>query len=128
MPEDRLTLALLRRLDAVGSRDALIGDLVEEIAAGRPRIWVYTELGAAIALALAGSVRRHVRLTPYVVALALAAVMLASVAVLPARSVLTTWLTCYYLAGMASLFAHMAAETQPRRREDTKGLDSSTTK
>jgi hypothetical protein len=103
----RLALWVVARLDGAGTRDALIGDLLEEIERGRPRVWVYEQLVGACAFVLAGCVRRHLRLTPPVVALSLAAVLVVSGLWVPIRNVLATWLTCYYAAGTVSLFAHM---------------------
>jgi hypothetical protein len=56
------------------------------------------------------------------VALGLAAVLLVGAAVAPARSVLTVWLTFYYVAGAVSLFAHMAGQVQPRPSDATSRL------
>jgi len=103
----RLALRLLARADASGTREALIGDVLEEISRGRSRWWLCHQLIGLYGLALAAHARRHLRLTPCVVAVALGAVLLGGVTVAPVSSVLEAWLDFYLVAGTLSLFAHM---------------------
>ena len=51
-----LALWLLERVDSYGNREALIGDLVEEIAQGRSRFWIWQQVLALCGLAAAGHV------------------------------------------------------------------------
>ena len=108
----RFALRLLARADASGTREALIGDLLEEIARGRSRLWLCQQLIGLYGWALAAHARRHARLTPCMVAVALAAVLLGGVSIASVSSVLEAWLGFYLVAGTLSLFAHMASRAQ----------------
>jgi hypothetical protein len=108
----RFVLRLLAHADADGSREALIGDLLEEIARGRSRWWLYRQLIGVYGLALAAQARHHARLRPSLVAAALAATLLGGMSFAPLGSVLEAWLGFYLVAGTLSLFAHMAARAQ----------------
>lgn len=108
----RFALRLLARVDASGTRDALIGDLLEEIALGRSRWWLCRQLIGLYALALAAHLRHHARLTPGAVALALGAVLFGGALIASVGSVLEAWLGFYLVTGTLSLFAHMLARTQ----------------
>ena len=112
----RLALRLLLRADASGTREALIGDLLEEIARGRSRWWLWQQLFGLYGLALAAHARHHARLTPLVVALALSVVLLGGVSVASVGSVAEAWLGFYLSAGTLSLFAHMATRAQANVR------------
>jgi hypothetical protein len=111
-----LALRLLARADPSGTREALIGDLLEEIARGRSRWWLWQQLIGLYGLTLAAHARHHARLTPLIVALALAVVLLGGVSIASVGSVLQAWLGFYLVAGTASLFAHMAARAQANVR------------
>jgi hypothetical protein len=108
----RFALRLMARADSSGTREALIGDLLEEIARGRSRWWLCQQLIGLYGLVLAAHARRHARLTPCVVALALGVVLLGGVSIASASSVLEAWLGFYLVAGTLSLFAHMVARAQ----------------
>jgi len=108
----RLALTLLARADASGTREALIGDLLEEISRGRSRWWLWQQLIGLYGLALATHARHHARLSPFVVALALSVVLLGGVSIASVDSVAEAWLGFYLVAGTVSLFAHMAARAQ----------------
>jgi hypothetical protein len=108
----RLALRLLARADASGSREALIGDLLEEIAHGRSRWWLCQQLIGLYGWALASEIRHHARLRPSVVAAALSVVLLSGLSIAPVGIVLIAWLSFYLVAGTLSLFAHMAARAQ----------------
>ena len=109
-------LKLLTRADASGTREALIGDLLEEIARGRSRWWLCQQLIGLYGLALAAHARHHARLTPFVVALALCVVLLGGVSIASVGSVAEAWLGFYLVAGTLSLFAHRAARAQANIR------------
>jgi hypothetical protein len=108
----RFALRLLARADASGTREALIGDLLEEISRGRSRWWLCQQLIGLYGFALAAHARRHARLTPFMVAVALSAILLGGASVASVGSVLEAWLGFYLLAGTLSLFAHMVARAQ----------------
>jgi hypothetical protein len=108
----RLPERLLARAGASGTREALVGDLLEEIAAGRSRWWLCQQLIGLYGLALVAHARHHARLTPLVVALALTLVLLGGISIASLGSVLEAWLGFYLVAGTVSLFAHMAAGAQ----------------
>jgi hypothetical protein len=112
----RFALRLLARADASGTREALIGDLLEEISRGRSRLWLCQQLIGLYGLALAAHARHHARLTPCVVAVALGAVLLGGIAIASVSSVLEAWLGFYLVAGTLSLFAHMASRAQVTAR------------
>jgi hypothetical protein len=116
MVSPRFALRLLARVDAAGTREALIGDVLEEISSGRSRWWLCQQLIGLYGLALAAHVRDRARLTPCVVALALGAVLLAGVSIASVSSVLEAWLGFYLVAGTLSLFAHMLSRTQVKVR------------
>jgi hypothetical protein len=108
----RFALSLLARADASGTREALIGDLLEEISGGRSRWWLYQQLIGLYVLALAAQARHHARLTPCVVAVALGAVLLGGISIASVSSVVEAWLGVYLVAGTLSLFAHMVCRAQ----------------
>jgi hypothetical protein len=108
----RLALKLLARADASGTREELIGDLLEELARGRSGGWLWHQIIGLYGWALVAQARHHARLTPAVVATALGAVLLGGTSVSSLGSVLQVWLGFYLLAGTLSLFAHMAARAQ----------------
>jgi hypothetical protein len=107
----RLALWLLSRADAPGIREALIGDLIEEIARGRPRRWAWRQVVGLFGVALVAHARRHARVTPHLVALALATVLLGGVSIVPLVKVLEIWVGLYLVAGTLSLFAHVISRT-----------------
>ena len=112
MAVTRCAFKLLSRAGASGAREALVGDLLEEMYGGRSSWWLYRQLIGLYGLALAASVRQHARLTPFAIAVALGAMLLGAVSVGWAGSVLVAWLGFYLAAGTVSLFAHMMARAQ----------------
>ena len=108
----RIALRLLVLADGSGSREALIGDLLEEISGGRSRLWLCQQLIGLYGLALAAHARHHARLTPCAIAVTLGAVLLAGVAIASIGSVIEAWLGFYLVAGTLSLFAHMVCRAQ----------------
>jgi hypothetical protein len=108
----RFALRLLARADASGAREALVGDLLEELSRGRSRWWLYQQLIGLYGIALAAQARHGARLRPSVVAVALGAVLLSGLSIASAGSVMIAWLGFYLVMGTLSLFAHMAARAQ----------------
>jgi hypothetical protein len=108
MIRHRVALRLLARAHSAGVKEELIGDLIEEISDGRSQLWVWGQLAAVYGFAAIGYVRSHFRLTPPMIALSLAALLAAFAAFGSAGGAIVAWLGFYYVAGMASLFAHMA--------------------
>lgn len=104
----RVALRLLARADCVGVKEELIGDLVEEISGGRPQLWVWCQLTAVCGFAVLGRLRNSARLTPAMIAFALCALLAVGAAFGSVGGVIEAWLSFYYVAGTASLFAHMA--------------------
>ncbi|MBZ5559189.1 MAG: hypothetical protein LAO77_18100 [Acidobacteriia bacterium] len=102
----------MARADRSGTREALIGDLLEELAHGRSRWWLCHQLVGLYWSAFAAHARHHARLTPCAVALALSVVLLGGVSITSADNVLEAWLGFYLVAGTVSLFAHMMARAQ----------------
>ena len=115
MAGPRFALWLLARTDCSGSREALVGDLLEEIARGRSRFWAWQQLVGLAGFALVAHAQSHMRVTPNLVALALGVVLLGGMSIASLSRVLEAWLGFYLIAGTISLFAHMMSrETDSR--------------
>jgi hypothetical protein len=112
MRSHRLTLRLAAHASAFGASDALVGDLLEEIALGRSRLWVCQQLIGMYGFSLLGRLR-GARLTPPVIAMIITLALVAGASLAPAKVVLAVWLGFYYVAGTLSLFAHMASRSAP---------------
>ncbi len=125
MSSARLALWFLARVDALGARDALVGDLLEEIGRGQSRLWVWHQLAGIYWFALVARTRERVHVTPLAVALSAAVILVWGVSVAPLGAVLETWVCFYLFAGTASLFAHVTAGTAGGRTlvtaADTEG-------
>jgi hypothetical protein len=115
MAVTRFALWLLTRANAPGTREALVGDLMEEIARGRSALWVCQELTGLYGRALIAHARKTVRVTPPLVALALGVVMLGGASIASLEKVVETWASVYYVAGTMSLFAHVMSRTTASR-------------
>ena len=115
MPSPRFALRLLAYSDAFGVREEVVGDLLEEIANGRSRRWVWQQLIGLYGVALISRVRGRARLTAPAVALAVCAVLLAALPIASFSSVFEAWFGFYCLTGTLSLFAHMASRTADAR-------------
>lgn len=107
----RLALRLIVRAQAAGVKEELVGDLLEEISCGRSHAWLWRQVLGVYRLAAMAHVRRRARLTPAAIAVALCVLLIAAAAVASTGHVLVGWLVFYYIAGTASLFAHMASST-----------------
>lgn len=101
-------VAWLDRAEAFGIRPELIGDLHEEVARGRSSRWLCGQLLALAGVTAAAWVRDRVH-TPCGIRCVVLLLGLVAIAVVPTGQLLQAWLVVYYLAGMLSLFAHMAA-------------------
>ena len=104
----RMALRLLARSESIGVNEELIGDLMEEMSGGRSLLWMLRQMVGLYSLAAAARVRR-IRPRPPAIALGLSALLISAAAMGFAAGMLEAWLLFYYAAGMASLFAHMAA-------------------
>ena len=99
-------LWLLERFDSCGTREALIGDLVEEIAQGRSRFWVWQQVLALCGLAAAGQVRNYAQ-TAHLIALALGLFFVCGVWIAPPAKVFEAWAVVYFVTGTLSLFGDL---------------------
>jgi hypothetical protein len=106
---------LLTKTSAAGAPDALVGDLMEEIAHGRSSWWVLQELGGLYGLTFLAQVRDSIRITPLIVALALGLLLAGAASIASLEQVVETWTSVYYLAGTVSLFAHVMSRTTATR-------------
>ena len=105
----------LTRTSAAGAPEALVGDLMEEIAHGRSSWWVCQELVGLYGLALIAQARESVRITPLFVALVLGLVLAGGVSIASIEQVVETWTSVYYIAGTVSLFAHVMSRSTASR-------------
>jgi len=101
-------LWLLERVDACGAREALIGDLVEEIARGRSRFWIWQQVLALCGLEAAGRVRSFTR-TTHLIVLALGVFFAGGVWLAPPVKVFQTWAIVYFVTGTLSLFGDLVS-------------------
>jgi len=106
MTRPRFALWLLERLDSSGTREALIGDLVEEIARGRSRFWIWQQVLALGGLAAAGHVGNSAQ-TAHMIALALGVFFVGGVWLAPPGKVFETWAIVYFVTGTLSLFGDL---------------------
>jgi len=106
MTRPRFALWLLERMDSSGTREALIGDLVEEIAQGRSRFWIWQQVLALGGLAAAGHVGNSAQ-TAHMIALALGVFFVGGVWLAPPGKVFETWAIVYFVTGTLSLFGDL---------------------
>jgi hypothetical protein len=111
MAGPRLALWLLARTNRSGSHEALVGDLLEEIARGRSRLWAWQQLIGLAGFALVTHAQNHARVTPHLVALALGVVLLGGISIASLSRVLEVWLGLYLIAGTITLFADIISRT-----------------
>jgi hypothetical protein len=107
----QFALWLLARADRAGRREALVGDLLEEIAHGRSRYWVWQQVIGLGWFALVARARQQARVTPHLIALAISLVLLGGVSITSLSRVLETWAGLYLLAGTLSLFADVMSRS-----------------
>ena len=118
---------LLTRTNAAGAHEALVGDLMEELAHGRSSWWVCQQLVGFYGLAFIAQARASVRLTPLLVALVLGVVFVGGASIASFEQVIETWTSAYYIAGTVSLFAHVmsrATASDRLRIADGSGLEA----
>jgi hypothetical protein len=120
MPSSGVVLRLLDRLESYGLREEIVGDLIEEMARGRSPAWVCRQVVSLCGRTLSADLRRRAG-SPMGIALILSGASATALTVVPAGRLIQAWLVLYYVSGMASLFAHMAAADRPRN--DTRGDD-----
>jgi hypothetical protein len=106
MARPLLALWLLERLNSCGTREALIGDLVEEIAQGRSRFWVWQQVLALCGLDAVGHVRNCAQ-TAHLIALALGVFFVGGVWIAPPAKVFEAWAVVYFVTGTMSLFGDL---------------------
>jgi hypothetical protein len=117
MARPRIALWLLERFDSCGTREALIGDLVEEIAEGRSRVWVWQQVLALCGLAAAGHIRSYTH-TAHLIALALGVFFVGGVWIASPATVFQTWAIVYFATGTLSLFGDLISS----RTLDSRGI------
>lgn len=105
----RLAVRLLQRLEASGAREALIGDVLEEIARGRSRQWVWTQVLGLCACSAVDHARTHSHLTVPLSALSVGAAVLCGFSGTSLGPVLVVWSGIYLVAGTTSLVGHVLA-------------------
>ena len=115
MAVTRFAQWLLTRTSAAGAREALVGDLTEEIAHGRSSWWVCQELVGLYGLALIAQARESIRITPLFVALVLGLVLAGGASIASLEQVVETWTSIYYISGTVSLFAHVMSRSTASR-------------
>ena len=115
MAVTRFAQWLLTRTSAAGAREALVGDLTEEIAHGRSEWWVCQELVGLYGLALIAQARESIRITPLFVALVLGLVLAGVVSIASLEQVVETWTSISYISGTVSLFAHVMSRSTASR-------------
>ncbi len=111
----RLALWVLARAEAPGARAALIGDVLEEIAGGRSRWWIWRQAIGLCGFALVARVRGQARVTPQLVTLVLGVLLLGGISFAPPGRVIETWAGVYLFAGLLSLFADVTWRTTHSR-------------
>ena len=111
MTDPRLALWLLARIDSSERHESLVGDLLEEVATGRSRLWIWQQVIGAWGFALVTRARSQTRFTSHLLVLAPSAIVLTGVLVAPYWTVLQTWAGIYVFTGTLSLFGHMLASS-----------------
>jgi hypothetical protein len=101
-------LRLLERFDADGAREALLGDLIEEIGLGRSRWWVWQQILALCGLATLRRLRNYSASTP-MITLAPGLLLCGALWIAPLAKVLVTWAVFYFIAGALSLLGDLIA-------------------
>jgi hypothetical protein len=121
MAGPRFALWLLARSNGFGSQEALVGDLLEEIARGRSRRWAWQQLIGLAGWALVAHARHHAHVTPHLVAVVLTVVLVGGTSFASLSRVLETWLGFYLVAGIIALFADMMSRTTGSRTLQLQG-------
>jgi hypothetical protein len=111
----RLARWVLARAEASGAHEALVGDLLEELADGRSAAWMWRQLIGWCAVSFAQEMRQRLHPSPLLVSLALATLLAGGMSLTSPGSVVQTWMVLYVGAGALSLFAHVTARTAAGR-------------
>ena len=111
----RVARWLLTRTSAASAAEALIGDLMEEIARGRSSWWVLQQMVGLYGFGFIAQARGSFRVTPLVVALAVGLLLVGAASIASLEQVVATWTSVYYLAGTVSLFAHVMSRSTASR-------------
>ena len=119
MTRPLLAVRLLERFDSEGAREALIGDLVEEIGLGRSRLWVWQQILALCGLAAVDHVRNYAE-TAHLMTLAPGVFCVGALWIAPPATVLETWAVVYFVTGTLSLFGDLISS----RTVDWRALNS----
>jgi hypothetical protein len=122
MARPLLALRLLEWFGADGLREALLGDLLEEISLGRSQFWIWQQILALCGLAAVRRVRCYTE-TAHVIALAPSLCLVGALWIAPLANVLATWAVVYFVAGTLSLFGDLVAS----RTDDWGALGSART-
>ncbi len=102
-----LTVWLLGHFDASGPREALIGDVIEEIARGRSRWWTYQQVIALAVVTIAAHAKHHTHLSVPLFMLSVGSVFLCGLSGASLGRVLVAWSGVYMVAGTMSLVGHV---------------------
>jgi len=98
---------LLDRLDTCGAREALVGDVLEEIARGRSHAWMWQQVLALSAVTAIDQVRHHTHISVPLTTLTVGIALLCGLSADTLARVLTAWAMFYMAAGTLSLFGHL---------------------
>jgi hypothetical protein len=101
-------LRLLERFDADGAREALLGDLIEELALGRSRFWIWQQILAWCGVAALRRLRNYAA-TPHLIVLAPGLSLVAALWIAPLANVLAAWTVVYFVSGILTLFGDLIA-------------------
>jgi hypothetical protein len=106
MTRPLVALRLLERLDSGGAREALIGDLVEEIGLGRSRFWIWQQILALYGRATVDHVWNYAG-NAHLITLAPSVFLVGALWIAPPAKVLETWAVVYFVTGTLSLFGDL---------------------
>jgi hypothetical protein len=122
MGRPTFALWLLERFARCGAREALIGDLVEEIGHGRSWLWAWLQLLALCGLAAMGHVRT-VTHTAHLIALSLGVFFIGGAWIVPPAMVFQTWAVVYFVSGTLSLFGDLLSSRTLETRSGVLPFD-----
>lgn len=103
----RLAVRVLQRFEAGGAREALIGDVLEEISRGRSRGWVWRQVLGLCACSAVGYARARSHMTVPLSALVVGTAVLCAFSKTSLGGVIVVWSAIYLMAGTTSLVGHV---------------------